>query len=78
MTCWRAGEQVGVQGDSRLRRRRGLKLVRADALAKLAEVENRAAWSSNPNQDRELSLDSESTRMGHFLFGSVSGGRFGG
>jgi hypothetical protein len=28
-----------------------LKLVGADALANLAEVENRAAWSSHPNQD---------------------------
>jgi hypothetical protein len=79
MTCWRAGEQVGVQGDSRLRRRRGGRNWCApNALARLAEVENRAAWSSHPNQDRELSLDSESTRMGHFLFSSVSGGRFGG
>lgn len=55
-----------------------LKLLRADTLAKLAEVENRAAWSFHPNQDRELPLDSDGTRMGHFVIGSVSGGRFGG
>jgi hypothetical protein len=42
---------------------------RLKPVVKIAEVENRAAWSCHPNQDRELSLDSEGTKMGHFLFG---------